>query len=71
LYEPKTFEELLKENGFQYSELKEEIKQLLKKKIIEKRKGFPTKYYLKKEFWKEAIELEKKLDSVNKKNGFF
>ncbi len=59
---PKTIEELLQENGFEYREMRDKVKGLIRKGVVEKRSGYPTKYYLRKNYWGKAMEWEKKLD---------
>jgi DNA-binding MarR family transcriptional regulator len=59
---PKTMEELRIEARMDYTSIRDVMKKMIKKGLLEKRPGFPTKYYLKKEYWSAAIQWEKELN---------
>jgi hypothetical protein len=58
LHSPKTAEELNKQLNIPYSRLMEELKGMLKLKVVE-RTGFPTKYQLKQDIAQEVKKRQK------------
>ena len=57
MHSPKTAEELNKQLNIPYSRLMEELKGMLKLKVVEKEAGFPTKYMLKENI---AVEVKRR-----------
>ena len=62
LRQPKTFEETKQETGLNYEQTRDNLKKLISKGMVERWTGFPTKYILKRHYWKTALDWEKKLN---------
>ena len=59
MHNPKTAEELNKQLNIPYSKLMEEMKGMLKMKVVEKLDGFPTRYRLKENIADEVKRRQK------------
>jgi hypothetical protein len=64
LHEPKTAEELREQLNIPYNKLMKELKAMLKLEVISK-KGYPTKYHLKKEI-QEAVRKRRMIAETDK-----
>ena len=58
----KTIEELQEKSFFGFNETRDLVRELLKKKHIERETSFPTKYSIKKNLRKNIRQLKRRID---------